>query len=187
MGTNYYAIKKKTPKQEEYLKEYKSLLLTSVHDEDWDDVITFAESIKDIEDECRVHLGKSSMGWKFLFNHNNWKYYGPDDTSIRKFMESCECIKDEYDEIISISDFWEMVFSKQFGFDIEEHSLDQIEKAKQKEAGTLKDPLNLIMSAAKAQEIYDDYRIHDFYECHEYEGQNIDNLPYRFSQFTEFS
>lgn len=59
--------------------------------------------------EC-VHLGKSSGGWVFFFQTS--KYYEPNKKSINRFLKLNQPIIDEYDDNISILDFWELVESK---------------------------------------------------------------------------
>ncbi len=71
-----------------------------------------------------VHIGKSSMGWKFLFQTQNdiwnepkiiWNTYDQVYEWLYKYtVESNDyVIMDEYDEIISFDDFIQMVESKQ--------------------------------------------------------------------------
>lgn len=61
----------------------------------------------------RVHIGKSSMGWKFLFASVG------DITSYREWLVLLNCpdvvIRDEYGETITLEDFKAMVQNKQDG------------------------------------------------------------------------
>lgn len=70
-------------------------------------------------DECEhcgraadtVHIGKSSSGWKFLFQYNQGTYYD----SIENFAEwlKDKTIIDEYGQEISYDAFWHLVKAKQ--------------------------------------------------------------------------
>lgn len=71
-----------------------------------------------------IHIGKSSIGWKFLFQaHNNtwndphvvWNTYEQVRDWLKKYtVESAEyVIIDEYDKIISYDDFLKLVKDKQ--------------------------------------------------------------------------
>lgn len=59
-----------------------------------------------------VHIGKSSHGWQFLFNHNDWKYFSREDK--RSFVEFFEngIIIDETGQVWEHADFWLMVNQK---------------------------------------------------------------------------
>lgn len=71
-----------------------------------------------------IHIGKSSLGWRFLFQTQNekwndppivWNTYEQVCEWLRKYtVESTEyVIMNEYDEIINYDDFLEMVKNKQ--------------------------------------------------------------------------
>ena len=97
MGTNYYGMQIPTTEDKEKIKR-------AIDEDDWGTVNDLIPT--------RIHLGKSSAGWQFLFNHNNWKYYGKSNQSMRDFIHSC-AITDEYGRSISQADFWEKVKSKE--------------------------------------------------------------------------
>lgn len=96
MGTNYYAIPKAT-------EESKRKIIDAATKEDWG-------SVKSLIPES-IHIGKSSAGWAFIFNHNNWKYFEKSEKSLADFLDGC-LIYDEYNMSISASDFWRMVYNK---------------------------------------------------------------------------
>ena len=71
-----------------------------------------------------IHIGKSSFGWKFLFQTQNnnwndppvvWNTYGQVRDWLKKYtVESTEyVIIDEYDKIITYDDFLKLVKNKQ--------------------------------------------------------------------------
>jgi hypothetical protein len=101
MGCNYYAKKKATPGLKANIKAHI-------------DVEAFDEAIALIPKQ--IHIGKSSGGWKFLFNHNNWQHFGKTIESLQLFLKQC-IITDEYGDEISYEAFWKFVETKQGGLD----------------------------------------------------------------------
>ncbi len=97
MGCNFYAIPKVTEAKAERIKW---LLFNGKLE------------IADRELPRRIHIGKSSFGWRFLFNHNDWQYYGKTKASIKRFTKRCVLI-DEYNNPVTHKDFWELIDSKQ--------------------------------------------------------------------------
>lgn len=112
MGTNYYAI----PKFDE--EKIKSKIIYNVESDNLDDAIDLINELK--TNKQGIHIGKSSMGWKFCFDHQNWKYFKKDKQSIIDFINSCE-LHDEYHCEISPEEFWKLVESKQTGIDNKEY------------------------------------------------------------------
>jgi hypothetical protein len=94
MGTNYYAIPKLS--DDEKLK-----VIQAVINNQMDEIRKLVPG--------QIHIGKSSSGWPFLFNHNNWEYYNTID-ELKAFIENSEVI-DEYGE--KELDLWELVQMKQ--------------------------------------------------------------------------
>lgn len=94
MGTNYYAI----PKANE---EIKVKIIKAICDDDWQT----AHSLMPV----KIHIGKSSGGWQFLFNHNNWEYYT--SKTLPEFLANCR-LMNEYNEPVNINDFWHLVDRK---------------------------------------------------------------------------
>lgn len=89
MGTNYYAIKKISREKKEKLHK--------LIDEE-----LFVELIDALPK--KIHLGKSSSGWEFFWNHNNWSYYKNKEELIDFLKNSL--IINEYEEEVSFNDFW---------------------------------------------------------------------------------
>lgn len=113
MGTNYYARPIKTIQQIQNTRqkvEFEIRMLTRNSSIELDDLIQEWETLKLKQCEV-VHIGKSSVGWKFLFNHNDWQYF----TNIEEMKEwlKDQEIESEYGKVISFEDFWEMVEKKQ--------------------------------------------------------------------------
>ena len=71
-----------------------------------------------------IHIGKSSIGWKFLFQSQNdtwrdipvvWNSYNEVKNWLKKYTVDSDTyvIMNEYDEIISFDDFFALVDRKQ--------------------------------------------------------------------------
>ena len=75
-------------------------------------------------DNVKVHLGKRSVGWKFLWNFNEDKFF-KDKESLLEFIKSGR-ILDEYGDELSQDEFIEMSFSwgQEDGFDSESYYLE---------------------------------------------------------------
>lgn len=98
MGTNFYLVRKLDDTQ-----MVKAMTLLINHD---------YEEVKETLPQA-IHIGKSSAGWQFCFNHNNWKYFHS-KPSLEEFLVS-GTIYDEYGRSVSPEDFWGKVHSKKEG------------------------------------------------------------------------
>lgn len=63
----------------------------------------YNEMISDIIPE-RVHLGKRSYGWQFLWDYHDGRYFKANLESIKKYLKD-KIIFDEYDEVFSLDQF----------------------------------------------------------------------------------
>jgi hypothetical protein len=92
MGTNYYVVKKIN--DDNFINDINKIVKIS-------SAFKLKNNIeKYIQNKCAiVHIGKSSGGWKFLFNHNDEKYYKKTRDSIDKFIRN-NILYDEYGKII---------------------------------------------------------------------------------------
>ena len=117
MGTNYYRI----PSVSE-MEERKKVLIQRVMDLDLTPInieCGFNEPIDDqwgrespwgiFIDGTNIHLGKRSMGWKFLWNFHNNKYYHNLE-SLLEFINSGRVVN-EYGEELPIHEFVEMALT----------------------------------------------------------------------------
>lgn len=96
MGTNYYAIPKISDKD---VKRFDKM----AEKRQWSKLnLELGKKHKEI------HLGKSSAGWVFIFNHNNYEFYGIGRNRLNEFLKTC-VIQDEYGNETSLSDFWAVV------------------------------------------------------------------------------
>ena len=125
MGTNYYVKKRLTDAQKSNIKGVLDELLNG----NFRAGRELKETVDEIENE--IHIGKSSYGWQFLWDHNNCKYYQPTMASISKFVtEQCGgVVIDEYGEEYNWDDFLtkELGHAKIYGSP-EHHDADAYEK-----------------------------------------------------------
>ena len=131
MGTNYSRI----PKSKDIIYKH-ALMVEKIMKLDIWDAANVNNHFRVIEnefgrtspweeftDELTVHLGKRSMGWKFLWNFNEDKFF-KDKESLLEFIKSGR-ILDEYGDELSQDEFIEMSFSwgQEDGFDSESYYL----------------------------------------------------------------
>lgn len=103
MGTNFYKILEYTPSEkQEILQTLQDVANNIINNGciDWRD----ENKLKSIPYK-RIHLGKRSSGWQFLWNHNNGEYYQPSINSIMDFLEKPGKIVDEYDKVFTTDQF----------------------------------------------------------------------------------
>lgn len=107
MGTNFYKVLKPkytkkqkteiTKKINEQTKKLKEYFNDNNYIERYD-IEDYFEMLNELR-PVKVHLGKRSGGWQFLWNHNNEKYYKKTLQSIKEFLdEDNGFIVDEYGE-----------------------------------------------------------------------------------------
>lgn len=97
MGTNFYI-------QQKISKQYKTQLMELVKNEDWDNLKENILSLIKENIPEKIHIGKRSAGWKFLWNANNFKYFTPNKESLMEFLKSGQ-IYNEYGEKFSFDQF----------------------------------------------------------------------------------
>lgn len=91
MGTNYYLKKIDFPEEDHFHWLYGS--------DDW-----FTP---------KIHVGKSSVGWQFLFNGSQVKTYKEWKEVILSAPEEGYKLVDEYEESIEPEEFFQLVEEKQ--------------------------------------------------------------------------
>lgn len=108
MGTNFY---KKIP----LAKRDKEALKEAVEKEEFEvdeyGVIKFDNL--DLKPNY-IHIGKRSGGWKFLFDFNNWKYFGKTEKSLLNW------IYDDSDDSIIIDEYGEVYTREAFMKEVDE-------------------------------------------------------------------
>ena len=97
-----------------YVERFKSSLENSVNQFIYDLRLQVNENLFINYDELK-HIGKSSMGWLFLFKYQKeWKNYEELKSYLLENLEKNEeIIIDEYGEEISVEDFINLVENKQ--------------------------------------------------------------------------
>jgi hypothetical protein len=114
MSTNYYRI----PKAGEVRLKYLDLV-EKINDLDIWSSESIMNEFRDIEkgferwsawdefiDGLKIHIGKRSSGWKFLWNFQDGKYY-TNKEELLKFIRSGRIV-DEYGEIQNTEEFIKM-------------------------------------------------------------------------------
>lgn len=82
MGMNFYVKVKLTSKQKDEIRHY---LLEDRYD-----------IIRALLDEAEdIHIGKSSAGWKFLWDVNNFKYFGKSKQEMFDWLKDKDIIDEE--------------------------------------------------------------------------------------------
>ena len=115
MSLNYYArqvqvLAEIDAKEQRILNELRAYHKNS--SVELDDVISgyFKNMRKEVKN---IHIGLFTKGWRFLFNHNDWKYFNSRDTLI-EWLDTVE-IQSEYGDVVSTKDFMDMVNSCEDG------------------------------------------------------------------------
>jgi hypothetical protein len=183
MGTNVYVLREEPVSQEGW-KNLKDI----ASEQDIELLDKWIRDYSEFTDKNTIHIGKRSCGWKFQFNHNNWKYYDYTLESIIEFLQSCYKIYDERKEI-SVEEFIkDYVLSNSKGMDGESYAMHELNRAHLKASGHPDYQSQFIMSVDEANRYYYDYKRHNWYEERSCNGQEIPRgLPYYFSDSTEFS
>lgn len=83
MGTNFYLRQKIS-------NDKKELMKFLIDQENFDEL----DELKDMIPK-KIHIGKQSWGWKFLWNANRFEYFDPTIKSLYEFLKSGD-IYDEY-------------------------------------------------------------------------------------------
>lgn len=95
MGTNFFAV---IPVKERTINKLQGII-DSLKKNPYD-INTLDEGVYDLSEEIkeyRIHLGKRSYGWVFLWDANELKYYEPTLSSIKSFIDNNKAIiEDEY-------------------------------------------------------------------------------------------
>ena len=108
MGTNFFCVEKISRKQrskiKSLLREYIGLVDKVDTACDFHELHSkYNKMISDIIPE-RVHLGKRSYGWQFLWDFHDGRYFKANLESIKKFLKD-KIIFDENKEVFSLDQF----------------------------------------------------------------------------------
>lgn len=108
MGTNFFCIEKISRRQrskiKSLLREYIEVVDKVNTACDFHELHSkYNEMILESIPE-RVHLGKRSYGWQFLWDFHNGRYFKANLESIKKYLKD-KIIFDEYGEVFSLDQF----------------------------------------------------------------------------------
>lgn len=117
MGTNYYRIPTEDEmkkRKEKLINDVKELDISPKSIENFMCNIPFddwtCQSVWDVFlSDIRIHLGKRSGGWKFLWNFQNKKYYSNKE-ELLSFIRSGRVVN-EYGELIDNDEFIDMALN----------------------------------------------------------------------------
>lgn len=103
MGTNFYAI---IPIKKRFIKDLKEFSDNTTEKSNVDYIKNMLNYFLNELHDNKIHLGKRSAGWAFLWDLNEFKYYDPTLESIHNFIiENKAYIEDEYGQKYSWEDF----------------------------------------------------------------------------------
>ena len=104
MGTNIYVIQKQ--KLSDWQKQLDRDIAESIPR-----LWPLIEEYYQWKKPQPIHIGKRSAGWRFLFNHNDWKYFQSIE-EMKTFLKECDIIT-EYHEKLDFDKFWKEVEERQ--------------------------------------------------------------------------
>lgn len=107
MSTNFYSVTPITTRQRQDLNDHITASLPSADTPYSDDLrhryTRIAETILSSL-PTPVHLGKRSVGWQFLWDYHQGRYYKPNLASIKAYLQG-KIIIDEYDRTYTLDQF----------------------------------------------------------------------------------
>ena len=110
MGTNFYLKRKLSQELKKKLKD----LIDNDSYEDAKNLLLYTD---------KIHIGKRSAGWKFLWNIHNFEFFNPNEESIYKWLKSKDSfIVDEYGRVYDFDEFINNISFK--GYDLESYYRD---------------------------------------------------------------
>lgn len=122
--------------------------------------------------ESKIHLGKRSGGWQFLWNHNNFKWYGITLESIIEFLRTTRgVIVNEYGDEFTLKQFIEEEIGDAMYHDTERYINSTDYHRQNPNAFRFSTPREITFDGVRYTSAYGDYNIGDI----------------RFSTSTEFS
>lgn len=109
MGTNFYAVIKPGTRSKDIIKNSANRVLDALeknYDELEDAIMELKDNAEVLMKHNKVHLGKRSYGWAFLWDLNNGEYYSPTLKSIEEFVKKENAtIEDEYGKAYTWDEF----------------------------------------------------------------------------------
>lgn len=93
MGTNFYLRKKIS-------EEDKQNVIKQINN---DNLVVARNIFAELTN--RIHIGKRSDGWQFIWNANQFKYFDPNKESLQNWLKS-GIIEDQYGREFTFEEFW---------------------------------------------------------------------------------
>jgi len=114
MSTNYYRIPKQKVVREKYLELVEQISYMDIFSPEqiYNEFRTIEKGFErwspwdNFIDELKIHIGKRSSGWKFLWNFQEGKFY-TNKEELFKFIRSGRIV-DEYGELQDTEEFIKM-------------------------------------------------------------------------------
>lgn len=108
MGTNFYCRKIDRKHRKMFSKDLSALnehIKLNIDDPKANLLKSVKNFIDDYENfEKKIHLGKRSYGWQFLWDYHDGKYFEPNLKSIKEFLSQDDIvIYDEYDNFYDVN------------------------------------------------------------------------------------
>lgn len=99
MGTNFYYVVPVSELEQKKLKD----MITS--EPDYYDLV---DEINNVEKHHRIHLGKRSYGWQFLWDYHEGRFFKDNLQSIQDYLNNGGGeIRNEYGEKFTIEEFFD--------------------------------------------------------------------------------
>lgn len=108
MSTNFYSVTPISTRQRQQLNDHITASLPSADTPYSDDLrhryTHIAETILASLPTPPIHLGKRSVGWQFLWDYHQGRYYKPNLASIKAYLQD-KIIIDEYHRTYTLDQF----------------------------------------------------------------------------------
>ena len=133
MGTNFFCVeiisRRQRSKIKSLLREYIEVVDKVNTACDFHELHSkYNEMILDCIPE-RVHLGKRSHGWQFLWDFHDGRYFKANLESIKEFLKD-KIIVDEYGEVFSLDQFLNIEIAEEYSGKTIDNIIVQLEARK---------------------------------------------------------
>lgn len=113
MGVNYYKKRNLTiNEKEELIRAIREDRIVSFSYKECKNGYGRLINSDDLKEPLEVHVGKKSWRYRFLFDHNRWKYFH-DRKSLVEWLKNGGWLEDEEGSIVEVEDFMQDVSDSQ--------------------------------------------------------------------------